>query len=66
MPAQSTPHPPLPAHPTHPPTITLRRLGGYEMHDLVVLDNTTVGVVVNVEQDALRVLTNQVRQGLGL
>ena len=31
------------------------------MHDLVVLDNTTVGVIVNVEQDALRVLTNQVR-----
>jgi hypothetical protein len=30
------------------------------MHDLVVLDNTTVGVIVNVEQDALRVLTNQV------
>jgi hypothetical protein len=29
------------------------------MHDLVVLDNATVGVVVNVEQDALRVLTNQ-------
>ncbi|PRW59844.1 transcription elongation factor SPT5-like protein 1 [Chlorella sorokiniana] len=36
-------------------------LGGYEMHDLVVLDNTTVGVIVNVEQDALRVLTNQGR-----
>ena len=35
------------------------RLGGYEMHDLIVLDNTTVGVMVNVEQDALRVLTNQ-------
>ncbi len=33
------------------------------MHDLVVLDNTTVGVVVNVEQDALRVLTNQVSEG---
>ena len=31
------------------------------MHDLVVLDNTTVGVVVNVEADALRVLTNQAR-----
>ncbi len=30
------------------------------MHDLVVLDNATVGVVVNVEADALRVLTNQV------
>lgn len=30
------------------------------MHDLVVLDNATVGVIVNVEQDALRVLTNQV------
>jgi transcription elongation factor SPT5 len=39
----------------------LRRLGEYEMHDLVVLDNTTVGVVVDVESDALRVLTNQVR-----
>lgn len=36
-------------------------LGGYEMHDLVVLDNATVGVVINVEQDALRVLTNQGR-----
>ncbi|KAL4420140.1 hypothetical protein ABPG77_010356 [Micractinium sp. CCAP 211/92] len=36
-------------------------LGGYEMHDLVVLDNATVGVVVNVEADALRVLTNQGR-----
>jgi len=33
------------------------------MHDLVVLDNATVGVVVNVEQDALRVLTNQVGVG---
>lgn len=41
------------------------RLGGYEMHDLVVLDNTTVGVIVNVEQDALRVLTNQVRKRVG-
>lgn len=33
------------------------------MHDLVVLDNATVGVVVNVEADALRVLTNQVGGG---
>ncbi|EFN50704.1 hypothetical protein CHLNCDRAFT_142577 [Chlorella variabilis] len=33
---------------------SLDSLGGYEMHDLVVLDNTTVGVIVNVEQDALR------------
>ena len=35
------------------------------MHDLVVLDNTTVGVIVNVEQDALRVLTNQACGGWG-
>lgn len=50
-----------PAHasPTAP-ALAHRRLGGYEMHDLVVLDNATVGVVVNVEADALRVLTNQV------
>ena len=29
------------------------------MHDLVVLDATTVGVIVGVEADSLRVLTNQ-------
>lgn len=46
--------------PLSAPHAALHRLGGYEMHDLVVLDNTTVGVIVNVEQDALRVLTNQV------
>lgn len=39
-------------------------LGGYEMHDLVVLDNTTVGVVVNVEAEALHVLTNQASRRL--
>lgn len=47
-------------HPPAPSLLQSHSLGGYEMHDLVVLDNTTVGVVVNVEQDALRVLTNQV------
>lgn len=34
------------------------------MHDLVVLDNTTVGVVVNVEAEALHVLTNQASRRL--
>jgi ABC-type sugar transport system substrate-binding protein len=48
-----------------PPSALALRLGGYEMHDLVVLDNTTVGVVVNVDQDSLRVLTNQASKRAG-
>ena len=44
------------------PSLSLScRLGGYDLHDLVVLDNTTVGVIVGVEADAVTVLTNQGR-----
>ncbi len=37
------------------------RLAGYELHDLVSLDNQTFGVIVGVEKEACRVLTNQGR-----
>ena len=37
------------------------RLAGYELHDLVALDNQTFGVIVGVEKEACRVLTNQGR-----
>eukprot|EP00884_Botryococcus_braunii_P016048 jgi/Botrbrau1/3126/Bobra.0070s0099.1 len=33
--------------------------GEYELHNLVVLDQTTVGVIVAIEADSARVLTNQ-------
>ncbi|GAB4821977.1 hypothetical protein N2152v2_009023 [Parachlorella kessleri] len=36
-------------------------LAGYELHDLVALDNQTFGVIVGVEKEACRVLTNQGR-----
>ncbi|KAK2076003.1 hypothetical protein QBZ16_001339 [Prototheca wickerhamii] len=36
-------------------------LGPYELHDLVALDAATVGVIVGVDRDACRVLTNQGR-----
>ena len=45
--------------------LPLCRLGGYDLHDLVVLDATTVGVIVGVEADSVKVLTNQVRGGGG-
>lgn len=35
------------------------RWGEYELHNLVVLDQTTVGVIVAIEADSARVLTNQ-------
>eukprot|EP00887_Chlorella_sp_A99_P006595 scaffold3.g6595.t1 len=40
---------------------TIDSLGQYELHDLVVLDANTVGVVVGVEADSCTVLTNQGR-----
>ncbi|RMZ52246.1 hypothetical protein APUTEX25_001636, partial [Auxenochlorella protothecoides] len=42
-------------------TSSVDTIGGYELHDLVALDATTVGVIVGVERDACRVLTNQGR-----
>ena len=36
------------------------RFGEYELFDLVVLDQQTVGVVVAIDKDTCRVLTNQV------
>lgn len=36
------------------------KIGDHDLHDLVVLDHQTVGVIVHVEKDSCRVLTNQV------
>lgn len=36
------------------------KIGDYDLHDLVVLDHQTVGVIVHVEKDSCRVLTNHV------
>ncbi|BDA45194.1 Transcription elongation factor SPT5 [Coccomyxa sp. Obi] len=33
--------------------------GAYELHDLVVLDQTTVGVIISVAKDSCKVLTNK-------
>ncbi len=35
------------------------RWGEYELHNLVALDQTTVGVIVAIEADSARILTNQ-------
>lgn len=40
-------------------TSTLESLGDYELFDLVLLDQHTVGVIIDVSQDSCRVLTNQ-------
>jgi transcription elongation factor SPT5 len=37
------------------------RIGDYELFDLVSLDPTTVGVIVGVDKDSCRVMTNQGR-----
>lgn len=36
------------------------RFGKYELHDLVVLDQQTTGVIVTVEKDSCKVLTSDV------
>jgi len=36
------------------------RFGKYELHDLVVLDQQTTGIIVGVEKDSCRVLTTEV------
>lgn len=41
------------------PLPPLHRFGPYELHDLVVLDQATVGVIVEISKDACKVLTNQ-------
>ena len=40
---------------------TLDTIGDYELFDLVVLDAQTVGVIVGVDKDSCKVLTNQGR-----
>ncbi len=40
---------------------TIDSIGDYELFDLVVLDAQTVGVIVGVDKDSCRVLTNQGR-----
>lgn len=40
---------------------TLDSIGDYDLFDLVVLDPQTVGVIVGVDKDSCRVLTNQGR-----
>ena len=42
------------------------RLGEYSLHDLVVLDQQTVGVIISIGSDSCQVLTNknQVRENL--
>lgn len=37
------------------------RFGTYELHDLVVLDSNTVGVIISIAKDSCKVLTNKVR-----
>lgn len=45
---------------SHRVTLPLfHRFGPYELHDLVVLDQATVGVIVEISKDACKVLTNQ-------
>jgi len=41
------------------PVPSLHRFGPYELHDLVVLDQATVGVIVEISKDSCKVLTNQ-------
>lgn len=36
------------------------RFGQYELHDLVVLDQQTTGVIIGVEKDSCQVLTSEV------
>lgn len=47
--------------PPHTHTLTgVETLGGkYELHDLVQLDAHTAGVIVGIDKDTARVLTNQ-------
>lgn len=40
---------------------TIDSIGDYELFDLVVLDAQTVGVIIGVDKDSCRVLTNQGR-----
>lgn len=40
---------------------TIDSIGDYDLFDLVLLDSSTVGVIVNVEKDSCKVLTNQGR-----
>ena len=35
------------------------RLGAYELHDLVVLDQNVVGVIISIAKDSCKVLTNR-------
>ena len=44
---------------TSPPRHCTHRFGPYDLHDLVVLDQATVGVLVEISKDACKVLTNQ-------
>lgn len=36
------------------------RFGKYELHDLVVLDQQTTGIIVSVDKETCRVLTTEV------
>ena len=40
------------------------RFGKYELHDLVVLDQQTTGVIISVSKDTCKVLTTEVRFSL--
>ena len=42
-------------------TIDFCRFGKYELHDLVVLDQQTTGIIVSVEKETCRVLTTEVQ-----
>ena len=35
------------------------RFGEYELHDLAVLDHSTTGMIIAIDKDTCRVLTNQ-------
>lgn len=37
------------------------RIGDYDLFDLVVLDSQTVGVIIGVDKDSCKILTNQGR-----
>lgn len=41
--------------------LSLCRFGKYELHDLVVLDQQTTGIIISVEKDTCRVLTTEVK-----
>ena len=36
------------------------RFGKYELHDLVVLDQQTTGIIIGVDKESCRVLTTEV------